>query len=162
MDQQKKQKQILMNKAFFYLRFRARSEFEMRQYLLKKSQTYKFDTIIVDDVIADLIKEKYINDVEFAQGYVRSRSHINPKGNYAISQELQQKGVASIIIEAALKENSVDELTRARDVLKKKNNLLVNLPSEKRMQLALGHLLRKGFLYSVAKQAYDAHFNNIL
>jgi len=162
MNQQKKQKQILINKAFFYLRFRARSEFEMRQYLLKKSQTYKFDTIIVDGVIADLIKEKYINDVEFAQGYVRSRSHINPKGNYAISQDLQQMGVDKTIIESVLKENIIDELTRARSVLKKKNNLLVNLPSEKRMQLALGHLLRKGFLYSVAKQAYDAHFNNIL
>jgi len=122
MDQQKKQKHILMDKAFFYLRFRARSVSEMRQYLLKKSQVFKFSNTIVDSVIAELIEEKYINDTEFAQGYIRSRSQINPKGNYAIVQELQQKGVNKTIIEAALKENTIDELTRARDVLKKKNN----------------------------------------
>lgn len=162
MDQQKKQKHILMNKAFFYLRFRARSVSEMRRYLLKKSQIFKFNNTIVDSVIAELIEEKYINDTEFAQEYIRSRSQINPKGNYAIVQELQQKGVNKTIIEAALKENTIDELTRARDVLKKKNNLLIHLTSEKRMQRALGYLQRRGFPYSVAKQAYDAYFDNTL
>ncbi len=162
MDQQKKQEHLLMDKAFFYLRFRARSVFEMRQYLLKKSQVFKCSNAIVDSVITKLIEEKYINDTEFTQEYVRSRSQANPKGNYAIVQELQQKGINKIIIEATLKENTIDELTRARDVLKKKNNLLMHLASEKRMQRALGYLQRRGFPYGIAKQAYDAYFDNNL
>lgn len=159
MEQQKKQTQLLLGKAFFYLQFRARSEFEMREYLQKKAEKYNYEPTIVELAITTLIEKNYINDANFAQAYVRSKSQINPKGNYAITQELRQKGINEENIEAALKENDIDELTRALQVLKRKNPLLFQLKNEKRMQRALGHLQRRGFPYDIAKQAYELHFN---
>jgi len=160
MDQQKKQKHVLMNKAFFYLRFRARSESEMRQYLLQKAEIYKYNNDIVEQTIKELKKSNYINDFEFAQAFVHSRSLSNPKGNYAITQELKKKGVAKSIIEDVLRNNEIDEALRAHRVLLKKHNILAHLPAEKRKQRALGYLQRRGFSYDVAKRACDAYFIN--
>ncbi|KKQ38917.1 MAG: Regulatory protein RecX [Candidatus Roizmanbacteria bacterium GW2011_GWA2_37_7] len=159
MNQRQKQVQILIEKALFYLRFRARSEQEMRQYLQKKSQTYRFDEENIKDTIDHLIKHKYIDDNKFAQAYVRSRTYINPKGNYAIIQELLQKGIKKKIIDLALQTSEIDEYSRALSVLKKKNNSLAPLPAHQKKARALAHLQRRGFSYDTAIQAYKQYFN---
>jgi len=160
MDENQKQKQALIGKAFFYLRFHARSEQEMRKYLQKKAELYGFDNTIVQIVIQQLIEDKYINDNEFARSFMQSRSHTNPKGDYAITQELLQKGISKEIIISVLQENDTNEYARAVSVLKKKQNTLSKLTNEVRLRRALSHLIRRGFSYNIAKQAYKHCFEN--
>lgn len=160
MSADNKQVRTLLNQALFYLRFRARSEFEMRHYLEKKSKILNFERSAIDNAIGILIEEKLIDDEKFAEEFILLRSQIKPKGDYAIRAELAQKGISDTIISEALKKNEITEDIRAVSILTKKHNLLYHLPPLEKKARAISILLRKGFNYDMATQAFDKYLEN--
>jgi len=80
------------------LAHRPRSEAEVRRYLKRKGTPPD----VVAAVIERLSREGYLDDVAFARFWVENRERFNPRGPWALRQELRQKGLAEPLIEEAL------------------------------------------------------------
>jgi len=136
--------------ALKFLTSRMKSEKEMREYLLSKS----YEEEIVSIVINKLKEHQYINDLEFAKAFVRSRMNQQVKGPLLIRQELQQKGVSEEYINEGLKEYPEEKQFEiasqfAQKFAKQKKGLTEYQGRQKIGQT----LLSKGFTLPIAKRA---------
>lgn len=88
----------LTAKALRLLSYRPRSIREIKQRLAKTNA----DTHTINRVINNLIDQNMLNDQEFARWWVDQRVKFRPRGNYALTQELVQKGLDRDIIDSVL------------------------------------------------------------
>src|SRR5699024_11810536 len=86
----------------YYLNFRMRSEREMRTFLQKK----EIAPAVIDEVIKKLKEEKFLDDLQYAQAFVRDRANRSSKGPNVVRKELQQRGIHEATITKALHEYS--------------------------------------------------------
>lgn len=93
-----------MDKALYYLGFRARTKKQMQDYLIRK----EFDENTIDQVIDRLCEYGYINDYEFAQQVARIQLQQNRKGKRAIQQKLWQSGIEKEQIAEVLETVDID------------------------------------------------------
>ena len=155
MTSKEKQIETLLNKALFFLQFRARTVKEMRAYLEKKTETLMFNKEHVKEVINYLKERNYLDDEEFAKFFIESRAKTKPKGIYVIRRELEQKGVEGNTIEKLLLEINLDEKSLAQRALQKKMSSWTGLDKKKKKQQAYAYLSRKGFSYDIIKKACE-------
>ncbi|MDI3523461.1 MAG: regulatory protein [Kosmotoga sp.] len=127
--------------ALRYLRYRARSEKEMKAYLGKRG----YDSQVIEKVLAELKRQNFINDEQFCRLYVYDAFRVYHKGPFRIRQELRQLGISigtiEKEIESFLAENDLKEIVK--DYL---NRHLGNEPlSIKKLEKLKARLYRKGF-----------------
>src|SRR5699024_10342298 len=85
--------------AINYLSYRMRSRFEMEQYLQQKD----VEQIHINEIIERLDSEGLLDDLEFANAFVRERINQSNKGPRYVKQELVKlKGVADNIATEAV------------------------------------------------------------
>lgn len=146
----------LLEKALRFLSFRPRSEREVCDYLIKKSQT-SFDGVI-DKILERLGRLGYVNDVEFAKWWVEQRQTHKPRGARLIRSELYQKGVSREIIDKVLgeAEGYGGEVERAIKAANRKLSSYENLGPRERRQKIVQHLSRRGFGWEVIQEAISS------
>ena len=154
-----------LSKTIYYLSFRPRSEKEIREYLLGKNKPQKktFEppsAEIIDAVIEKLKEMRFLNDLEFAQNWVRSRTEYKPKAVGIIKMELRQKGIAQELIDQVLQSRieTKDDKTLAIELLERKRKKYEGMEKQERLQKAGGMLARKGFSFEAIKSAIDEVF----
>ncbi len=86
--------------SFRYLSIRNRSSFEMKVYLRKK----KFDRELINEILADLKENGYIDDEGFAELYITDKMKTGRHGKNLIVKGLFEKGVSREIIDRKMKE----------------------------------------------------------
>lgn len=153
MEDQERFEKYLGN-VYRYLGIRARSEKEIRDYLIKK----KASDEIIEKMISLLYEQKFLNDEEFARSWVRSRARSRPKGKRLLQIELAQKGIAKDVIEQVLSEDQEDipdELTQAKNLIGKRVDRLRGEPRQVVYQKVGAFLGRRGFSWELAKKAID-------
>jgi len=102
-------------------------------------------------VIADLTSDGYLDDLEFARAWVRSRLAVRPCGALRLRSELREKGVAVPLIEQAIREAggeeeaAVAEERRARDLAERRLRTYTRLAWGVRVRRLAGLLRRRGF-----------------
>ncbi len=138
--------------AIHYLSYRMRSKREIKSYLRKKD----VESSVIDEIINRLVQEKYINDQEFANAFVRDRMNHSSKGPILIINELKDKGVAVEIAHEAVKQYGYEQqvetaLKWAEKQRKRKSNHSYNKQNE---QLKL-KLTQKGFQSDVITQVVE-------
>lgn len=145
-----------LGKSLHYLSYRPRSEKELREYLAKKQA----EPQVIERIIDQLKQMKFLNDLEFAKGWVRSRAKYKPRSLRTIRMELKQKGIANELIEEVLmnQESGVSDKTLAKVLLEKKKKWYENMDKDERLQKAGGFLARKGFNFDVIRGAIDEVF----
>lgn len=156
----KEQIKKLLNKAYFYLYLRPRSEKEMVDYLKKKAEIYHATDADVQQVIQELRNQNYLDDDAFITSFVRYRTSIKPKGEYALRMELLQKGISENKIHSYFEENTLEEDVLAKDALKKVWSRYKNLEPLKQKKRAIDFLSRRGFSFDTAKKAFEELKNN--
>lgn len=116
----------LLDQSLRFLSYRPRSEKETLEYLAKKisrKEKVKFNQAMLSPLITQIItklkKYKYLNDLDFAKWWVKSRTGSNPKGLYLIKMELIKKGISKDIIEKVFK-NIKNETDLAKKAIEKK------------------------------------------
>lgn len=140
------------NKAIHYLSFRIRSEKEVKEYLAKK----EIDQGIVSVVIERLLNEKYINDKEFADAFVRTRMNLTLKGPEFIKKELMDKGINESIIIDSLKLFTIDkQIEKVTQLIEKKKKKKSNTSSRENLRKLMATMVQQGFVYDVVKSAFD-------
>ncbi|MCX5713814.1 MAG: regulatory protein RecX [Candidatus Omnitrophica bacterium] len=128
--------------AFLLLKFRQRSEGEIRQRLEKK----RFSPQAVEETLNFLKEKKFIDDIAFARAWVTERLK-KPFGLRRIKLELRQKGISAPIIEESLKvaqygyteEEVVKKVAGVRFARDKA------VEPEKARRRLYGYLVRRGF-----------------
>lgn len=129
------------NLALKYLGIRSRSTLEIERYLKEK----KFSSDCIKKTVERLKKNSFIDDVAFAEMWIENRIRLNPKGAYALKQELLEKGLDRTLIEEKL--NRFDESPVAFDAVRKKMGLWCNLPHDDLKKKIYRFLSQRGFSY---------------
>lgn len=144
------EKKRIKEKAFRYLAGRAHSEKELYTKLKLKG----FPDSLITEVIVELKEAKFLNDVEFALSFARSRIHKKPMGERLLRQELWKKGLKKELIDntirAAYSEKSQDEI--ARELVQKRIARYENLDESKQKKRLNDFLLRRGFDWELIKE----------
>jgi regulatory protein len=141
----KKNKDLLgkaKNYAFLLLKFRLRSENELRQRLRKK----KFDDSVIDQTISFLKEKKFLDDSLFARSWIQSRIR-RPFGLKRIKEELKIKGLDREIINKTLQELLQDysEQDVVQEVAQERLGRLRGIDPRKAKRRLYAYLLRRGF-----------------
>ncbi len=137
------------SRALYYLKFRPRSRMEIKRYLTEK----KFPLSAITTALSRLENNGYINDQEFARLWIENRLRFRPKGIYALTGELREKGIDEHIIKSALKD--FDELKSAWAAVAPRINRLQKLEKSEFQKKLYSFLSRRGFGYSICKEVCD-------
>ena len=140
------------NKALEFLSYRMRSIKEVEEHLRKK----ECNDPVIQEVIHKLKQYRYVDNLEFANAYVRTQWQTNGKGPSVIQMELVGKGIEPAFIEQALLQydhsSQIEQaINHIEKVLKKNNKLSTVLLKQKLEQ----HLMRKGFSYDIISIALE-------
>lgn len=123
---------------------RPRSEKEMKDYAWRK----KWDEELSDKVLGRLRDKGYLDDVKFAQFWLRARTGGKPRSKRKISAELAQKGVKREVVDAILTDYDSDqEMEALRRLVDKKKSKYVD------EQKFMAYLAGQGFSYDMIKKA---------
>lgn len=126
-----------------YLALRARSVYEIRNYLIKKG----FDEKEILHTIERLEEENLLNDRAFASTFVEQRERFKPKSKFALSFELRQKGIEKETIEACTMD--IDDYDSACAAIEPKLKLWKYYDDEKLKKKVVNYLRNRGFSYEV-------------
>ncbi|WP_304507708.1 RecX family transcriptional regulator [Anaerotignum sp.] len=137
------------DKALNFIGYKMRTEKEVRQKLLENDFTHE----IIEEVMVFLCKYKYINDRDYAQKYIKERLRLSPRGAYALRMELLQRGISDQICQEVLELTEFSETEDAIKWLERKTKGQWP-PDEKKKKQLYVFLQRKGYSYSVIKEAF--------
>ncbi len=141
-----------MDKAYMrsldLLSRRARSEWEMRDYLKRK----EYEQDIIDKIIVKLNDADYIDDYKFASSWVENRHLLKSISQRKLWQELKQKHIADEIINEILGADETDEQETLKILIEKKRSQ-TRYQDDKKL---IAYLAGQGFRYDDIKNAMSA------
>ncbi len=133
-------------RALNFLSYRARSSKEVRDKLLRD----EFPESVILRVLERLHRNGGLNDASFSNLWVESRSR--SRGAQMLKQELRQKGVGSETIAQSLPD-AEEELANCIEALRPQLRKWNGLETRERQNKAFAFAQRRGFNFSVAKNA---------
>jgi len=142
----------LLNKAYFFLKFRPRTEKEIRDYLYKKIIKTHWSRDDAEKIIEKLKEQQLIDDEKFVELFIKDRTALKPKGKKLLVRELKQKGIGDDLIENYFLKNDLDEESLALKILEKRWPRLKSLDSQKRFEKATRFLASRGFDYDICRK----------
>jgi len=141
--------EMAFEKAVKFISYRPRSEKEVRQNLKKK----EIEAGLIDEVVERLKRAGLLNDEQFAQMWVESRSHSKPKGTRALKIELRQKGLSREAVDAAVAGTN-DEAV-ARRLAASRAPRLKKLPKIEFRRKLGDYLARRGIHYEIILEVVE-------
>jgi regulatory protein len=145
--------QRALNKAYFYLKFRPRSEKEVRDYLLKKGSQYGWSSEVIEASMTSLKENDFVNDESFVEWFVQQRNAAKPKSAFALKHELQKFGIQKDLASKYFEESPVEEEDLAYKALLRKWSRFQYLDKKERFQKAAAFLSRRGFSFDIIKKS---------
>jgi len=133
-------------KAENYCAFQERSQQEVRQ----KLYVWGLEYMDVENLLAELINEGFINEERFAIAYAGGRHRMKKWGKYKIKQGLKQKAVSEPLIRIALEGLDPEEYREnlLQLLIKKAGTLGEKDPLKRKMRLQ-NYALSKGYEQSL-------------
>lgn len=138
----------LVDRSLHFLSFRPRSETELRSYLRRQEATAEQAAA----VLAELRRQRLVDDEAFAQFWRESRDRFSPRGEGALRAELRAKGVATEVVAGVMPDADEEDGLAMRAAERQVRTLRGLAWPEFRTKL-LGYLQRRGFHYEVANRA---------
>lgn len=124
--------------ALHFLKFRARSVFEIKQKLKQKN----FSSEEIDKTIDVLVRNELLDDRKFVKMYVKDRNTLKPTGAYLLKMELKRLGLDENLIADAMV--AQDEENLARRAIESKSRFI-----EAEFDKKASFLQRRGFSMNV-------------
>jgi regulatory protein len=150
--------QILLNeekkkakdRALKFLSYRDRSEKEIRT----KLKDIGYDEKIIEWVIGELKRLKFLDDERFAQSYAQTQMITRPMGEYYLRRELKQKGLEAELIEQTIEKvyEEKDQLSVAIELAQQRKKRYKNIDEIKAKKRVSDFLLRRGFDWDVVSE----------
>jgi len=138
--------------SYQLLKFRARSEKEIRGRLRQKG----FTAEIINQAVDQLYRLKYLNDREFALAWVNSRL-LKPLGLRRVAFELKEKGISKELIEETLgnTKEKYREYDTVLELAKSKFKKIKDVDEFKAKRRVYSFLARRGFNLDVINEVMD-------
>jgi regulatory protein len=136
------------DRALNYISLRRRSEWEIRDYLKRKDSP----PTLVNLIVNKLSISGYVDDVKFAEAWVRNRRLLKATSQRRLSQELHAKRVNDEIVRQVLAKDETDETEVLTELIAKKRKQTKYQDNLKLMQ----YLARQGYNYDDIKSALKA------
>jgi regulatory protein len=150
--------QILLNeerkkakdRALNFLSYRDRSEKEIRT----KLKDVGYEKKIINWVIFELKRLKFLDDERFAQSYAQTQMITRPMGEYYLRRELKQKGLHAELIEQTIEKvyEEKDQLSVAIELAQQRKKRYKNIDEIKAKKRVSDFLLRRGFDWDVVSE----------
>ena len=133
-----------------YCAYQERCHFEVRSKLLE----LKVYGSTLEEILAKLVEEDYLNEERFTSSYVRGKYRIKKWGKNKILQELKKRKISAYCIKKGMTEIDDEEYEEnLKDVLYKYLQIRANkyeIPVLKHK--AIVHCVNKGYDYSQVKE----------
>lgn len=149
----------LQDAALRFLSYRQRSEKEVGDYLINKiakDENIKYsaakESPLIGLILSKFRKYKYIDDLEFAKWWVKSRVS-RPKGIRLIKLELLRKGVDRDTVDKVLS-SAGSQADLAKKALAKKIKKWQNLPAIEFKKKIYQYLASRGFDFDTIKETF--------
>jgi regulatory protein len=134
--------------ALRYVGIRPRSEREMREYLARKEVA----PADAEAAIERLRGLSLIDDMAFAETWIRHRQSVSPRSRRRLEQELSAKGVARATIVQALAALDGDtELDTLAELIERKKRL----PQYAEREKLMAYFARQGYQYDLIKRVLE-------
>jgi len=131
--------------ALAYVARRMRSRWELADYFRRKG----YEEALSQQLLERLERLGFVDDVSFAEAWVRNRRLLRSSSRRRLAQELKQKRIAEDIIDQVLAEDETDELMVLRELVARKRKQSRYQDDLKLMQ----YLARQGFGYDDIRRA---------
>lgn len=134
--------QAAQSKAEYYCAYQERSQQEVRNKLYE----WGLHSQEVEQIIAHLISENFLNEERFALAYARGKFQIMHWGKIKIKMHLKQKKVPEKLIQKAL--NQIDDVAYSEKILElfeKKSKLIKEKHPLMKQKKIISYLLQKGY-----------------
>lgn len=145
--QSSKKKLKPLEYAFFLLKLRDRSVGEMREKMGRKE--YSQDEI--SNTLKFLISKEFINDLRFAENFVRFKKSLKPTGKYYLRNKLLEKKIPNDIIEKVLAANN-DQSEEVEEAAERWLKHHQNTPKEKLYEKLSRYLVSRGFEWEKVRE----------
>jgi len=149
-----------LNRCYFYLKHRPRTEKEIYFYLYKKANKYKINQKDIADIILELKEKSYLDDKKFIDWFVSKRLSTKPKAVFIIKNELKRLGIKDDLINEYFEDVEINEYDLAIKLLTKVNRRFINLEADKKKEKQYSYLLSRGFKYDDIKKAVEEFNKN--
>nr|WP_314865438.1 regulatory protein RecX [uncultured Flavobacterium sp.] len=114
--------------------------------VMQKLRTMKMDSAEIDEILAHLIQENYLNESRFACSFARGKHRIKLWGKVRIVNELKLRNISTYNINLALKEITSEEYeTNFNDLAERNWNSIKESNGLKKRKKCCDFLLRKGY-----------------
>lgn len=137
----------LFNRALRYVAMRQRSTGELETYLRRKEASPEF----IAETVERLTELRLVDDVAFADSFVRDRQLLRPTSRRKLELELRRKHIPQAIIQDALEQNGFSDQTSLEQLIIKKRRQTKYQDDQKLMQ----YLARQGYGYGDIKTALN-------
>ena len=141
------------DRALRFLVHRARSEKE----IVDKLSSLGYEQETIEWVLSELKRLGFVNDLEFAFSFSRSKMVTKPMGQRLLHQELQKKGISREIIDRVMdeiyKEN--DPLQIAKALAEKRKKQYKDLDQQKLRKRICDFLFRRGFDWEIIQEVLN-------
>ena len=135
------QKKIFTTACEFLSR-RSYSQMELKKKLLYK---YADAPEEIEQTISRLVELHYLDDKRYAEDLIRGKTSRKPQGIKSLQFNLARKGFSNEVIQHAISNENIDELTLAKTAALKKLQLLGKFPPAKQKEKLYRFLLSRGF-----------------
>ena len=136
-------------RALLFLSYRPRSKAEVTRRLIRQG----FDKSVVSGEVERLSETGLLDDSAFAQYWISNREQFRPRGQYALRQELRQKGIDDTIIDGLL--HQIDDTENAHRAAAPKLSSWHRLEPDVAYRKLSGYLGRRGFSYEAIQQVWE-------
>jgi regulatory protein len=110
---------------------------------------------VVDQVVAELVEQRYLDDVRFAHRFVEDRRTLDHWGSERIARRLRELGIEPALAAEVAAPGEEGELDSAVALLARR---FPSPPREERdLNRALGLLVRRGYELELAHDAIQAY-----
>ena len=135
-----------LNEVKSRIRFYCAKEDRCQQQVMDKLLDYGVSIGMSEEILLELIQEKYINEERYARSFCSGKFKIKKWGRQKIIFELKKKRVSEVCIQRGLEEiNEAAYLHTLQQLLEKKKSLMKNTNQFVRKKKMVDYLVRKGY-----------------
>ncbi len=148
--------QKALNLCYYYLKFRPRTEREIREYLKRKAQRFRFDDDVMTAALEELKNQGLINDADFVRWYVQGKLTTAHRSLAFVRSSLIKLGIPKLLLSEYLEREHIDDEGAAHEALAGRWKRWILFDPRTRQRKALQFLTGRGFSYSTAKKALES------
>jgi len=154
MEERKKRTRLSKDDALSLMQkfcaYQDRCQSEVRTRLIEHS-VYGDD---LEEILADLISDDFINEERFAKSYVSGKFRIKKWGRMKIVKELKFRKISTYSINKGLRQIDEDDyLETLRILLEKKSKTIQTRDKWQRRKKLTAYATQKGYEYELIKEA---------